>query len=125
MNHVDRFRIALTMLTGNGHIKQRLIKAYESNLVAINEDELPILLRQSFADLRRQMHSVTPLNGEGPICASVRKMSLNEASKCAASIVSMYGEISGIEDTVPVKDGVKKLISDKNLAERMFWAQSH
>ena len=53
------------------------------------------------------------------------KMSLDEASKCAASIVSMYGEISGIEDTVPVKDGVKKLISDKNLAERMFWAQSH
>ena len=97
-NHVERFHAALTVLAGHGHIKQRLIKAYEENLVAINEDELPITMKQSFADLRREMHSVTPLNGEGPICASVRKMSFDEASECAASVVTLYGQITRLQD---------------------------
>lgn len=93
-DHVDRFHAALLVLAGHGHIKQRLIKAYEDNLVDIHEDELPISMKQSFADLRLEMHQVTPLNGEGPICASVRKMSLTEASDCAGRIVTMFGEIN-------------------------------
>ena len=101
-NHVDRFHAALTVLAGHGHIKQRLIRAYEDNLAAINEDELPVALKQSFADLRRQMHGVTPANGEGPICASVRKMSFVEASECAALIVTMFGEIARLRDDAEV-----------------------
>jgi hypothetical protein len=97
-NHVDRFHAALTVLAGHGHIKQRLMKAFEENLVNINDDEIPIALRQSFADLRHQMHSVVPLNGEGSICASVRKMSLTEASECAASVVDLYGHVSRMQD---------------------------
>ena len=54
-NHVERFHAALTVLAGHGHIKQRLIKAYEDNIVDINEDELPVSLKQPFADLRLQM----------------------------------------------------------------------
>jgi len=108
-NHVERFHAALTVLAGHGHIKQRLIKAYEENLVEINEDELPVSIMQSFADLRRQMHSVTPLNGEGPICASVRKMSFDEASECAASVVTLYGVVSRMQDdtqvALPLNDG--------------------
>ncbi len=97
-NHVERFHAALTVLAGHGHIKQRLSKAYEDNLVTIHDDELPISLQQSFADLRRQMHSVTPLNGEGAICASVRKMSFDEASDCAAEVVTLFGEIARLQD---------------------------
>ncbi len=102
-NHVERFHAALTVLAGHGHIKQRLIKAYEDNLVAVNEDELPIALKESFSDLDRQMHGVTPLNGEGPICASVRKMSFQEASRCAASVVTLFGEISRMQDDTQVR----------------------
>ena len=97
-NHVERFHAALTVLAGHGHIKQRLIKAYEENLVAINDDELPVSMKQAFADLRREMHGVTPLNGEGAICASVRKMSFDEASECAASVVTLYGQIARLQD---------------------------
>lgn len=97
-DHLDRFHAALTVLAGHGHIKQRLIKAFEDNLVDIHEDELPIAMKQSFADLRHEMHRVTPLNGEGPICASVRKMSLDEASGIAGRIVSLYGEIARQRD---------------------------
>jgi hypothetical protein len=97
-NHVDRFHAALTVLAGHGHIKQRLIKAYEENLVDIHEDELPVALKQPFADLRREMHGVTPLNGEGPICASVRKMSVVEASECASLVVILFRDIARLED---------------------------
>jgi len=107
-NHVEKFHAALTVLAGHGHIKQRLIKAYEENLVEISEDELPISIKQSFADLRRQMYGVTPLNGEGPICASVRKMSFDEASECAASVVTLFGVVSRMQDdtqgTLPIND---------------------
>ncbi|MCH7829034.1 MAG: hypothetical protein IIB75_00565 [Proteobacteria bacterium] len=97
-NHVNRFHAALTVLAGHGHIKQRLIRAYEDNLAAIEDDELPLTLQQPFADLRRHMQQVVPLNGEGATCASVRKMSLNEASECAASVVALFGEMVRMQD---------------------------
>ena len=97
--HVDRFYAAVSVLAGHGHIKQRLIRAYEENLGSINEDELPIALKQTFSDLKHQMNRVSPLNGEGPICASVRKMSVEEAAECATSVVSLYGEISRLGDS--------------------------
>ena len=93
-NNVERFHAALTVLAGHGHIKQRLIRAFEDYLVNIHEDEMPIGLKQSFADLRHQMQNVIPSNGEGSICASVRKMSLAEASECAASVVTLYGQVA-------------------------------
>ncbi len=107
--HVDRFYAAVSVLAGHGHIKQRLIKAFEENLTAIGEDELPITVKQTFADIKHQMYRVTPLNGEGPICASVRKMSVDEASECAVSVVSVYSEITRLGD-----DGQVSLPLDRN-----------
>jgi hypothetical protein len=109
IDHVDRFHAALLVLAGHGHVKQRLIKAFEDNLADIPEDELPIALKQSFTDLRHEMNRVSPLNGEGPICASVRKMSLDEASACAGRVVSLYGEMARLQDdtqvALPLNDG--------------------
>jgi hypothetical protein len=88
--HVDRFYAAVAVLASHGHIKQRLMKAYEEHLDDICEDELPDAVRRSFVELQRTMHRVAPLNGEGPICASVRKMSAEEAAECAVSVLSLY-----------------------------------
>ena len=96
--HVDHFFAAVSVLAGHGHIKQRLMKAYEDHLSEINEDELPIAAKQAFVDLKHQMYRVTPLKGESPISASVRKMSVREASECAASVVTVYGEIVHYRD---------------------------
>ncbi len=108
-NHVDRFYAALTVLAGHGHIKQRLIKAYEEHLDDIDEDELPIAMKQAFADFRQSMHQVSPLHGESAVCASVRKMSPQDASECAAHVVAFYGELSRLRDqgpvTLPINDG--------------------
>ena len=107
-DHVDRFYEALTVLVGHGHIKQRLIKAFENNLVDIHEDELPVAIKQPFADLRQEMLRVSPLNGEGAICASVRKMSLDQASECAGHILALYREMARRHDdtriSLPLND---------------------
>lgn len=92
-NPVARFQTAVSVLAGDGHIKQRLISAFQDNLADVEEDMLPLSLRESFEELRARMYGVAPLNGEGPICASVRKMSAMEASECAGSVVTLYGEL--------------------------------
>lgn len=97
-NYVDRFHAALTVLAGHGHIKQRLINAYEDHLSDIDEDELPVATKEAFADLRRSVHCVSPLLGESPVCASVRKMSPQDASECASHVVSLFAELSRMRD---------------------------
>jgi len=105
-HYVDRFFAAVSVLVAHGPIKQRLIRAYEGSLASIEEDELPDKVQKPFSRLRRMMYCVAPANGEGPICASVRKMSKMQADECAELIVKMYGEISRSEDitrsTLPV-----------------------
>jgi hypothetical protein len=49
------------------------------------------------------MNQVAPLNGEGPICASVRKMSIDEADDCARRIVDLYGDMIRLVDHATVK----------------------
>ena len=97
-HHVDGFFAAVSVLAAHGPIKQRLIRAYEDNLVLIEEEALPASAKKSFGNLRRRMHGVTPANGEGPICASVRKMSEFQADECAELIVQMYSEVLLLDD---------------------------
>lgn len=92
-HHVESFRAALTVLASHGHIKQRLIQAFERHLQDVDDEGLPVMVRERFADLRQKMAEVAPLNGEGSICASVRKMSIAQANGCSRSVVDMYGEI--------------------------------
>ena len=89
--HVDRLFAAVSVMVTHGPVKQRLIKAYEDHLDAVEEDELPEEIRDSMSELHRRMYGVAPTNGEGRICASVRKMSKDEADYCARLIVTMYG----------------------------------
>ena len=108
INYVDRFHAALTVLTGHGHIKQRLIKAYEEHLGDIDEEELPIAVKQTLIDLRQSMHRVTPLRGESAVCASVRKMSPDDAAECTKQVLELFGELArrrdGIPESIPIND---------------------
>ncbi len=92
-NHVDRFYAAVAVLASHHNIKKRLVSAYENHLEEIEDDELPIAVRERFADLRQIMHRVAPLNGEGTICASVRKMSRQDAGETAQLILDLYREV--------------------------------
>ena len=97
--YVHRFYTAVSVLAGHGHIKQRLVQAYEGSLTYIDDDDMPNALRKSFADLGHRMNQVAPLNGEGPICASVRKMSIEEADECAHRIIDLYSDMVRLSDS--------------------------
>jgi len=88
------FHDAVLALAGHAPIKQRLVCAYSDHLSGVHDEDVPRRLLGRFSDLRRRLHSVTPLNGEGPVRASVRKMSGPEAADCAKIIVALYGEIA-------------------------------
>ena len=97
-DHVDRFHAALIVLAGHGHVKQRLTEAFEKHLADIDEDDLPIAVKQSFVELRREMNRVAPLHGETPICASVRKLSLEQAGDCAGRVATIFAELARCRD---------------------------
>lgn len=92
-DHVDRFMTAVSVMAGNGHVKQRLVKAYEENLRSIEQSDLPASARKLFGELRRLMESVAPLNGEGPIRATVRKMSVHDTDRAAGLMVELLAEV--------------------------------
>jgi len=98
-NHVNRFYAAISVLAGHGYIKQRLVKAYEENLAVIEDEDLPIAVKQSFADLRHMMSRVDPVKREGRIRASVRKMSVEEADECAHKMmIDLYADMIRYSD---------------------------
>lgn len=88
-DQLDRFFAAVSVMTAEGHIKQRLIKAYEENLQNVEEGALPPPARKPFAELRRRMRCVAPLNGEGAIRATVRKMSIHDATLCGQLMLDL------------------------------------
>ena len=99
-DHVDRFSTAVSVLVSHSHIKQRLIEAYEKNLRGINEEDLPAQMRQSFADLRQMMTGEAPLNGEGSIRATVRKMSVFQTDECAHLMLGLYSDFIRYSDAI-------------------------
>ncbi len=108
-NHVNRFYAAVSVLAGHGYIKQRLVKAYEENLAVIEVEDLPIALKQSFADLRHMMSRVDPVKAEGRIRASVRKMSVAEADECAHKMIDLYRDLirysGNVQEPLPMQIG--------------------
>lgn len=113
-NHVDRFVAAVSVLCGHGNIKQRLVSAFLDNLEPIENDELPIAVQQAFIDLKSHMSRVAPLNGEGHIRASVRKMSIVEADECAQMIVELFAQMMRYADraegALPIQSGDKPVV---------------
>jgi len=112
-NHLNLFYAAVSALVGHGNIKQRLIQAFEDNLASIETDDLPVALKQPFADLRQMMSGVDPLNGEGRIRATVRKMSVIEADECAQIMIDLYTDMVRFEDQD--HDALPVSISDKQV----------
>lgn len=109
-NHVDRFYAAVTVIVSHGNIKQRLISAFEDHLSILEDEDLPVFIREKFAELKRMMTGVEPMNGEGHIRATVRKMSVPEADACAQKMLSIYTDLvnkTDVEDFTPISIGEK------------------
>jgi len=96
-NHVDRFYAAVSVVASHGNIKQRLVTAFEEHLAVIEDEDLPVVVREKFAELRALMSGVEPLNGEGHVRATVRKMSEPEADECARRMLDLYTDLVNLD----------------------------
>ena len=76
-------------------IKHRLAVAFSKHLKHIDASELPLSLQEQLVAIVKGLESVCPLPGESAVQATVRKMSANEADRCAARIVDLYGAVAG------------------------------
>ena len=89
----EQFHKATLALVKPGPIKQRLVTAY-SDLKSVRPADLPEDVHVTFRKMSQELTRVTPFGDENPVCATVRKMSNDEASQWAANIVSMYDALS-------------------------------
>jgi hypothetical protein len=95
---------ALRILVGDGPIKQRLASAYSDHLASVTENELPPASRLEFAELQAALTRVAPIGNEPLVRASVQKMSPEEASRHAATILKIYISVANImERAEPLK----------------------
>jgi hypothetical protein len=85
-------KAALELAKPSG-IKQRLTDAYTRHLLDLPVQELPGELRKDLDALRQSMTRVRPQQGECPVTATVRKMSIGEADACAARIVALLDSL--------------------------------
>ena len=95
----DKFLSAVRILAGSGSIKKRLISAYTEYLGPMSKFDMPESIRPQFDALWRAMHSTKPISSESAVVASVRKMSIAEANRCAVSIVRMLSELVRDKET--------------------------
>jgi hypothetical protein len=112
-NHVKRFYAAVMALVAHGDIKQRLVDAFEEHLANIEDDQLPIALQDDFKALRNSISCVEPLNGEGPIRATVRKMSVDEADRCAGMMLDLYADLVRLDDEL--QENIPPAIEDQSV----------
>jgi hypothetical protein len=94
---IRKLEAAVVELAGTGALKDRLSAAFCQHLedLDLGDSDLPSELQREFADLSATMHQARVLPGDSVVRASVRKLSNDQAERCAALIVRMYGLSAG------------------------------
>lgn len=92
-HQVESFGNAMSVLAGHGHVKSRLTQAFDENLSDIDAESLPASVGPVFSELSNRLKAIEPQNGESPVSATVRKMSINEADDCAKTLVRIYADL--------------------------------
>lgn len=90
---LELLNAAIVTLVGSGNIKQRLVTAYREGLAPLDASQLPRDVRDSFDSLMTGLTHVRPLAGEDAVSATVRKMSVDEADRWAATVVALLGAV--------------------------------
>jgi hypothetical protein len=98
----ESFYRAVNELASAAPLKQRLIAAYSNHLQDVSPDELPAAIRSGFLRISGQLTCVSPLRGESAVCATVRKMSNDEAETAAQRIVQLLADLA-VHQEAPVR----------------------
>ena len=85
-------------------MKQRLCDACLRHLQGLEPNELPRDLAVSYRELMTMLRSAPAIGGMGPVEATVRKMSDQDAAACAARILDLYVALSGALPVLAVRE---------------------
>jgi hypothetical protein len=103
MSHnFELLQLATLCLSRDGPVKERLAEAYSEHLASLDAEELPEGVREEFGALRDAMQRERPLSRESAVRASIRKMSVSEASRYAALVVRLFAALARAELTQPL-----------------------
>lgn len=86
-------------------LKQRLTDAFTRHLIDLPSHDLPADVRKDFDALRQSMTRLRGQQGECPVTATVRKMSIGEADACASRIVALLDTLHRSSVTASPKNG--------------------
>lgn len=100
-NNCELLQKATLRLSQDGSIKERLADAYASHLAELEAGEIPEHLREEFGAMCAAMHREPPQPRESAVRASVRKMSVSEASGYAALVVRLFAAMARVERACP------------------------
>lgn len=92
------FQAAVEILVGDGSVKKRLCVAFEEHLISLDEADLPAGLRENYQELHMALQKARPVGPQSCVEATVRKMSVAEASRHAVAIFSMHLVLEGREE---------------------------
>jgi hypothetical protein len=99
---LDLFEAATVSLTRPESIKDRLADAYRNYLAYIDEDDLPADVCEEFRALTDTLTRVRPeLRGDDALRATVRKMSISDATAVAFAVVRMFGALCRASTSIP------------------------
>lgn len=84
-------------LAKSSTLKQRLTDAFSRHLQELSATDVPGSLRADFVALCQRMTEVSPMRGETAVAATVRKMSIDEADRCAERIVALLDAVHRAE----------------------------
>lgn len=84
---------AMLELAKSSTLKQRLTDAFSRHLQELSATDVPGSLRADFEALCQRMTEVSPMRGETAVAATVRKMSIDEADRCAERIVALLDAV--------------------------------
>ena len=99
----NKLHAAVVALTGTGNVKNRLCTAWVDHLADLPDSDLPDTLRDVFESLRARLHTERPVNGEDAVVATIRKMSADDAGRCAEHVVHLFTEALADADNVQLR----------------------
>ena len=102
---LDLFEAATVSLTRPESIKDRLANAYRNYLSYVDEEDLPADVCEEFRALTDTLTRVSPeLRGDDALHATVRKMSVSDATAAAFAVVRMFGALCRASTSLPQAD---------------------
>jgi hypothetical protein len=90
---MDRFAAAVGHLAlGDGSLTERLKRAF-ANLMLVNPEDLPGLLRIEFRALQQQLTRTEPSGDSSKVVENVAALSPAQVRQAAGTIVRLYAQI--------------------------------